>query len=307
MIIFFGKRNRPKQGADRAECTEAIVCDYATVETLVAIYNDLGFKLITYTYDAWGNFTRANIAANASSLKDTFTYRGYYYDSDLGLYYLNSRYYDPITCRFISADTSAVITVTPTALTDKNLYAYCNNNPVTYADHSGEFPLHILIGAAVGFIGGVIDQAIDGDLKSLDAWVQIGISTIEGAATAAVGPAAGALISGITGGVSSALAGNDTDKIMTDILVSAGISLIGSCTQLAVGRIFAGEFVEKASKTQLKYMANSMGYVGRNFKTSSSWTGKIMFDASKKFMDKTVAIVSEKTVSFIGARVWNAY
>ncbi|MBR2634576.1 MAG: RHS repeat-associated core domain-containing protein [Clostridia bacterium] len=57
-------------------------------------------------------------------------YRGYYYDAETGFYYLQSRYYDPVTCRFISADSAWILTATPMGLTDKNLYAYCLNNPV---------------------------------------------------------------------------------------------------------------------------------------------------------------------------------
>ena len=70
-------------------------------------------------------------------------YRGYYYDADLGLYYLGSRYYDPAICRFINMDAIGVISATPMALTDKNLYAYCDNNPVMRVDCDGEF-WHIL-------------------------------------------------------------------------------------------------------------------------------------------------------------------
>ena len=66
-------------------------------------------------------------------------YRGYYCDADLGMYYLHSRYYDPIVCRFINADVPDVITASPTVLTDKNLYAYCDNNPVMRTDHDGMF------------------------------------------------------------------------------------------------------------------------------------------------------------------------
>ena len=66
-------------------------------------------------------------------------YRGYYYDRDLGMYYLQSRYYDPVTGRFISPDYPDVITASPTALTDKNLFAYCDNNPVMRTDHDGMF------------------------------------------------------------------------------------------------------------------------------------------------------------------------
>ena len=63
-----------------------------------------------------------------------FTYRGYYYDSDLGLYYLNSRYYDSNTGRFIGADGQL-----NDSLLGYNLFAYCENNPVMYIDPTGEF------------------------------------------------------------------------------------------------------------------------------------------------------------------------
>ena len=72
----------------------------------VSVYNISGAKLVEYTYDAWGNATivHYNGGASTGATKNPFRYRGYYYDSDLGLYYLNTRYYDSVTGRFISAD-----------------------------------------------------------------------------------------------------------------------------------------------------------------------------------------------------------
>ena len=61
-------------------------------------------------------------------------YRGYVYDTDLGMYYLNSRYYDPEICRFINADTFAS---TGQGFTGMNMFAYCLNNPVCYTDENG--------------------------------------------------------------------------------------------------------------------------------------------------------------------------
>ena len=80
--------------------------------------------------------------------KNPFRYRGYYYDDDLGFYCLGTRYYDPYTCRFISPDKDAVLAATPLALTDKNLYAYCDNNPIMRVDHGGEFWVAVIRGAA---------------------------------------------------------------------------------------------------------------------------------------------------------------
>ena len=62
-------------------------------------------------------------------------YRGYYYDTETGFYYLQSRYYDPVVSRFINADKYAS---TGDGLVGYNMFAYCSNNPVNYSDPSGE-------------------------------------------------------------------------------------------------------------------------------------------------------------------------
>ena len=63
---------------------------------IVAVYSEDGTKLISYTYDAWGNFTTTytNGGAATTATYNPFTYRGYYYDAELKPYYLNSRFYD---------------------------------------------------------------------------------------------------------------------------------------------------------------------------------------------------------------------
>ena len=64
-----------------------------------------------------------------------FRYRGYYYDAETKLYYLESRYYDPEVGRFINAD--AVSYIDPETINGLNLYAYCGNNPVMNVDTEG--------------------------------------------------------------------------------------------------------------------------------------------------------------------------
>ena len=86
----------------------------------------------TYTYDPYGNITSATgTMANANPLR----YRGYYYDSETGFYYLQSRYYDPAICRFINADKHAG---TGQGFSGYNMFAYCNGNPVVFEDHGGD-------------------------------------------------------------------------------------------------------------------------------------------------------------------------
>ena len=71
------------------------------------------------------------------------------YDAETGFYYVSSRYYDPKVGRFISADTTDVLGVS-SDLYDKNLYAYCDNNPIMRKDASGELWVSLAIGAGIG-------------------------------------------------------------------------------------------------------------------------------------------------------------
>ena len=107
---------------------------------IVAVYNSDGVKCISYIYDAWGKTlkttTHNSTGTNAYASKNSFRYRGYYYDKDLGLYYLQSRYYDPNTCRFINADGQ----LNTDHILGTNLFAYCYNNPVMYVDPTGHAP-----------------------------------------------------------------------------------------------------------------------------------------------------------------------
>lgn len=61
------------------------------------------------------------------------------YESETGFYLTGTRYYDPEIGRFINADTTEVLTVFPLSLTDKNLFAYCDNNPIMRVDYTGAF------------------------------------------------------------------------------------------------------------------------------------------------------------------------
>ncbi len=87
-----------------------------------------------YAYDAWGNCEILQNVNNVATL-NPFRYRSYYFDEETGLYYLQSRYYDPELGRFISAD--SIEYLDPETLGGLNLYAYCGNNPVMAVDPNG--------------------------------------------------------------------------------------------------------------------------------------------------------------------------
>ena len=97
---------------------------------IIAIYNG-STKVAEYAYDAWGNCT-IKLDTNGIGTANPFRYRGYYYDADIGLYYLMSRYYDPQVGRFINADTLDYLD--PETIGGLNLYSYCSNNPVNYKE-----------------------------------------------------------------------------------------------------------------------------------------------------------------------------
>ena len=91
-------------------------------------------SVATYEYDAWGN-----IVSSSGRLAEInpLRYRGYYYDSETGFYYLQSRYYDPANRRFINAD--SYISTNSIDMISYNMFAYCGNNPVIHFDPSGHF------------------------------------------------------------------------------------------------------------------------------------------------------------------------
>jgi len=84
-----------------------------------------------YEYDPYGN---AIDASGSHATINPLRYRGYYYDNETGLYYLQSRYYDPVVGRFINSDSYAS---TGQGILGNNMFAYCNNSPTNWADYSG--------------------------------------------------------------------------------------------------------------------------------------------------------------------------
>ena len=122
---------------------------------VIQIYNASGVLVATYDYDAWGKVSENATSADTQNITETnpIRYRGYYYDTETGLYYLKSRYYDPTVKRFLNADGYVQ---TGDGLHDKNMFAYCLNNSVNLSDPTGRFPW-VVIGILVLFgVGGAV-------------------------------------------------------------------------------------------------------------------------------------------------------
>ena len=121
---------------------------------IIEVFASDGTSVASFVYDAYGKvLTESGTMAS----KVPFRYRGYYYDQETRLYYLQSRYYDPATGRFISPD--SIEYLAPAVIHGLNLYAYCGNNPVNYSDDTGHMPAWLgnllIAGAGLLLIAGL--------------------------------------------------------------------------------------------------------------------------------------------------------
>ena len=120
---------------------------------VTGLVDSSGTQVVAYTYDAWGNIlSTTGSMADGLGYTNPFRYRGYFYDTETGLYYLGSRYYNPQWGRFVNADNL----VDTEDILGGNLFAYCANNPVNHQDPSG----HSLLGLVAATIAKVAVAAI---------------------------------------------------------------------------------------------------------------------------------------------------
>ena len=207
---------------------------------VIEIYRADGAKVANYIYDAWGKVIEC-FNANSENIAtlNPFRYRSYYYDTETNLYYLEARYYDPETGRFISADDISYLD--PETINGLNLYAYCVNNPVMCYDPSGCFLLTAFLictglGLAVGFgATAVADYQDDGEIFNGS------ISTTEYVTNTVLGGAVGAVAGSGTAYLVGGLASTAT-KLVSDSVSSLayGINNFGSIQDYAVAFSFGG-------------------------------------------------------------------
>ena len=206
---------------------------------VIGLLNSSGELVVEYKYDPWGKLLETIIgvdetdskyaAYNNMGLRNPLRYRGYIYDSDTGLYYLQSRYYDPAIGRFINADTYT--TTDADGLLSTNMFAYCENNPVMGSDPTGEW-VHLAVGAIVGGImGGISAAAFGGNVISGIATGALGGAlAISGAGRAAqiVGSAAlSAINNTVTQLTSKPIASFSINELITETASGALAGVLG--------------------------------------------------------------------------------
>ena len=268
---------------------------------IVAILDECGCTRGTYEYDAWGNI----IWQGGSELLtiNPFRYRGYYYDTETGLYYLNSRYYDPETGRFISPDSLKYLE--PETCNGLNLYAYCGNNPVMFVDPTGHLILSLIVVAATSAIFSAV-SSIFVQLVTTQTinWGQVGISSLFGAiggllAFTGIGGIAGQFFiqGALSLGESISLAA--VDGSLSGFSVGEG--LLSFFVGGAFGTIGAGKAAQKF-KSVLQMDESLVGLLKRGFSKEGiagligTWAEKSI-KYSKKFLKPTV--ISEAITTIV--------
>ena len=119
---------------------------------IIAIADKNAQVVAKYSYDAWGVCTVEQDASTVGIARvNPFRYRGYYFDAEIGMYYLQSRYYDPAVGRFVNADDVRFVFIKNDIL-NLNQFTYCKNNPIYYFDQLGTMSKTIAVGGVVVLI-----------------------------------------------------------------------------------------------------------------------------------------------------------
>ena len=185
-----------------------------------------------YSYDAWGKCTVTNATGYTVGDKNPFRYRDYYYDTEMGFYYVSSRYYDPEIGRFINADG---LVSTGQGILGNNMFAYCLNNPVNRVDPTGEAWWHWALGAAVVAACAIATVVTCGGFAAAATAVGLvsnGIAASSAAATIAAGAFIGSSVVYGTSAVTALASSNSLDEFCSQgnwgtVAVTAGGAVAG--------------------------------------------------------------------------------
>lgn len=231
------------------------------------VYDSSGTQVVAYTYDAWGNpLTTTGTMADTLGKLNPFRYRGYVYDTETGLYYLQSRYYNPETGRFINAD--GELADIGESVKGYNLFAYCQNNPVTMSDSEGNWPKwakKIVAAAAIVIAVTVVAAVVVATAGAGSAFACAAVGAakgaftgfiagaITGAATSAVsnrvksgswsGSGKAALAGAGNGALSGTVSGLVTGGITSNVCFVAGTAVASAAGLVAIENIQAGDKV----------------------------------------------------------------
>ena len=269
---------------------------------VIRIIDLAGTEVASYVYDAWGNIKDTKGEPTIREI-NPIRYRGYVYDTETSLYYLQSRYYDPFTGRFLNADIYCD-TGTSTPLST-NMFAYCENNPISNADEGGYIAANVIgavIGGIVGAVGGYFLTNWLADKLNLHGWKRNvfvwGLSAVIGAAAAVIGYFIGPYVAKAWSAWCAKLSG----------LLKGTFKSIGKITSKKMGHINVskhlwGKVIKKVTPTQIQTIINQ-GIRKGSWNLLSDGSVKILYKYKGKIIVITGKVV-DKIFRIGDAWVWN--
>ena len=224
---------------------------------VMALLDANGNEVVSYHYNAWGEIisTTASTTAMLNTLAkyNPLRYRGYVYDRETGLYYLQSRYYNPELGRFINADDVDLLAATGTPLSC-NLFAYCNNNPVMCSDENGYWG-HIFLGALVGAIVGAAEELVSQTIRYVTTGEEFDMADV--VISAAAGATFGCVITATGSTTMASMAatamesygtgiknGDSVGEIVADALVSTAFSGMTASIPKTINKSLSGKYLK---------------------------------------------------------------
>ena len=169
-----------------------------------------GTRVVTYTYDAWGNpLSTSGTMASTLGSANPLRYRGYVYDTETGLYYLQSRYYNPEWGRFINADS----VIDNRGVHTQNFFIYCGNNPVALTDDDGNF-FHLAVGAIIGGVLSGASKIITNKIEGKPLTSGLGRAIFFGAIGGALAATGAGLVAMAIGGAVVSAVENAVDQVV---------------------------------------------------------------------------------------------
>jgi RHS repeat-associated protein len=270
---------------------------------IIAIADQNGEVVARYTYDAWGKCEISVNSTNAAIAEiNPYRYRGYYFDTETGFYYLQSRYYDPVVGRFVNGDDPQQV-VLNVSVFSVNLFSYCWNGTIVNADRTGEaFLTALLIGFAVGAIISGAAKVISNRKKGKPWYSGLAITMIAGGVGGAISCIS---IPGVSSWVCAAVfgaAGNLVTKVIlgeikslkdvtSAILAGAAAGLLGNAAAKILNKFISASFA-KWTKAQQKNFLGKIGRItNRQIKTIRSAIKKT---GGTKVIEKSITKVLDK-------------
>ena len=259
-----------------------------------------GNVLASYSYNAWG---KVLTATGSMAAINPIRYRGYYYDSDTELYYLQSRYYDPEICRFLNADNVDYLGADGSPLS-YNLYAYCMNNPVNRYEVDGNWSmpnwLKVTIGA-VTIAGLTVATISTGGVAAVIFGAALSGAVAGGASGAVIGAIGGSISGGLQGALDGASSGFMSGTLIGSVTgaASAGLNIASGATTV-VGNAHGSTLHKLATNIEAGKMAATGKYSQISLNRSLNTMGlngtsrPDVIGIAKNGFNKIVEVVSPK-------------